>query len=210
MVTSLDEGQGQATHLRALGGTTLPTVDELVPDVRPLLPPAQYVTPAPRPGWDHAGPAISRPTATGPAEVSMPARASVPSINDLKAAIAKHPRLTYLGFRPTKDIGTEGFIADREAMTSQSSLEEFKTAVAWLRFIRRTKGFSYGSYYLKHCAECWGRAHGRRSYISNGMLIAAAIHEKVAMSEPTEDSQNVMLGLHAVDVKRSASRYGAT
>ena len=54
----LDEGQGQAIHLRALGGTTLPTVDERCRmSGRCFL--QCSTSPGPAPGWDYAGPAIS-------------------------------------------------------------------------------------------------------------------------------------------------------
>jgi hypothetical protein len=61
----------------------------------------------------------------------------------------------------------------RLEMLSECCCRQFCSAVSWLAQCGRTKGIARGetSYGLKHEAERWA-GH----YISNGMLIAAAIH----------------------------------
>ncbi|MGA7713922.1 MAG: hypothetical protein WCA81_18665 [Rhizomicrobium sp.] len=91
--------------------------------------------------------------------------------------MVRHPELTTNGFgfghlvRPA-DYEVE-FQKRRRDMLSDGSCRQFEMAVTWLRLCSRTKRVNRGqtTYGLKHEAEAWAR-----SYISNGMLIAAALH----------------------------------
>jgi hypothetical protein len=63
-----------------------------------------------------------------------------------------------------------GFVKAR-ADLRDDGVSYFLRAVEWLNHIPRRKSVNLGSYGLKHQAERWGGA-----YVSNGALIAAAIH----------------------------------
>lgn len=77
------------------------------------------------------------------------------------------PDLTCWGFsHPNAD----GFAKARAELQSDG-ISYFIRAVEWLRHIPRRKTVNLGSYWLKHQAEWWAEG-----YISNGVLIAAAIY----------------------------------
>jgi hypothetical protein len=91
--------------------------------------------------------------------------------------MATVPELTHFGFgifeHPNAHDYARRFRENREAMLSDEACAEFAAARDWLQgqgrapHINRRSGSSYS---LKHEAErCAGR------YISNGMLIAAAV-----------------------------------
>jgi hypothetical protein len=94
---------------------------------------------------------------------------------DARAAIVdvmeRHPDLTDQGFeRP----GRRGFDHHRADMLHPFAVKQFEYARAWLSAVpkRSAPNRDYGhSYGLKHVVEKWAG-----SYVSNGMLIAAALH----------------------------------
>jgi hypothetical protein len=81
----------------------------------------------------------------------------------IEKVMVEHPNLSRFGFgsfknrRPAKDDAK--FVEDRAEMTRDSAIEEFRTAVAYLERVERTRkpnpraGSSYG---FKHSAEHWG------------------------------------------------------
>jgi len=75
--------------------------------------------------------------------------------------------LTCWGFSHPRADGFD----DARAELRSEGVSYFLRAVDWLDHIPKRKSVNYGSYDLKHQAERW--AH---DYVSNGALIAAAIH----------------------------------
>ncbi len=75
--------------------------------------------------------------------------------------------LTCWGFSHPR---AEGYVKAR-AELREDGVSYFLRAVAWLNHIPRRKTVNLGSYSLKHQAERWAG-----DYISNGAIIAAAIH----------------------------------
>jgi hypothetical protein len=80
--------------------------------------------------------------------------------------------------------------------------------VAWLRLVPKVQQPRRSSYYLKHAAEKWAGA-----YISNGALIAAAVHLGFAI-ERAPSNINAQIGVTALeprwpgrDSARPARRY---
>jgi hypothetical protein len=85
----------------------------------------------------------------------------------INAVMSEWTDLTCWGFSHPK---AEGFAKARAELRSDG-ISYFIRAVEWLRHIPRRKTVNLGSYWLKHQAERWGG-----DYVSNGALIAAAIH----------------------------------
>jgi hypothetical protein len=97
------------------------------------------------------------------------------SIEKISAIRYEYPALTRWGFWPAAQ---DGFEAARAEMTSQNAIEEFERACQFLteHCERRQTCSNFSSYGWKHRAEIWFReVKGKRQYVSNGMLIAAAI-----------------------------------
>lgn len=86
----------------------------------------------------------------------------------LRAILDEHPDLGRFGFRQR---GTNPAVHDAHRKIDDEFLMEFCFAATWLVRQRQVKRPQAGSYGLKHFAE---RSLG--SYVSNGALIAAAIH----------------------------------
>lgn len=88
----------------------------------------------------------------------------------IKAMANSEKNLSYYGYRHPEH---KNFPENRADFLKRDAAEEFVRAAEWLaaEVARGTLGRSKGSYSLKHDAE---EATG--GYISNGMLIAAAIH----------------------------------
>src|SRR5262245_46601900 len=90
------------------------------------------------------------------------------------------PDLTYAGFgicegvpRLSDEERRRQFEMYRTVMLTPEALREFSHACFYLSRIKRTKNInSHSSYHLKHMAEKTSPTH----YISNGMLIAAALY----------------------------------
>lgn len=85
----------------------------------------------------------------------------------MEVVMSEWPDLTCWGFSHPR---ADGFAKARAELQSDG-ISYFIRAVEWLRHIPRRKTVSLGSYWLKHQAERWAG-----DYISNGALIAAAIH----------------------------------
>jgi len=96
----------------------------------------------------------------------------------VKAVMDREPLLTVFGFGPVRDPALDSnsreFEENRKAMLGEDALKQFALCCEWLGHATRTKsvnprfGTSYG---IKHRVE---QAAGE--YITNGMLICAAIH----------------------------------
>lgn len=85
----------------------------------------------------------------------------------IDAVMSEWADLTCWGFSHPK---AKGFAKARAELQSDG-ISYFIRAVEWLRHIPTRKTVNLGSYGLKHQAERWGG-----DYVSNGALIAAAIH----------------------------------
>lgn len=100
------------------------------------------------------------------------------SIDALRRTLSEHPGLCANGW------GTDpaDFDRSRAHMTSPHGVEEFERALAFVEACwRPTRAITRhaSSYGLKHSAERWHRARlgdGADCYVSNGALIAAALH----------------------------------
>jgi len=85
----------------------------------------------------------------------------------IDAVMSEWKDLTCWGF---SRLGAEGFEKARAELRTEGA-SYFLHAIDWLGHIPKRKTVNYGSYGLKHQAERWARG-----YVSNGALIAAAIH----------------------------------
>lgn len=85
----------------------------------------------------------------------------------IETVMSEWPNLTCWGFSSPMD---DGFAKARDELRSDG-ISYFIHAVDWLRHIPKRKTVNLGSYWLKHQAERWAG-----DYVSNGALIAAAIH----------------------------------
>jgi hypothetical protein len=106
------------------------------------------------------------------------------------AVIKAEPQLTRKGFFKSYADPNR-----HPEMLEPYSIEEFRTAWAWLLLIDRTTSPRADSYTMKHRAEAWGRANGMSPYVSNGMLIAAAIALSVAIKRDPRGGPNATLAL---------------
>lgn len=79
--------------------------------------------------------------------------------------------------------------------------DQVATALAFLacgpvKVLRRVPSrWAPSSYGLKHRAERWGRDVGMAPYVSNGSMIAAALHANVPMSQYDRVSPNCWLAV---------------
>ena len=78
-------------------------------------------------------------------------------------------------------------VIDRKSFLS--NFKEFEICCNWLSKFKKVKTPQFSSYYLKHVVE---KLEGE--YVSNGALIAAAIHLKIPMKFYT-DSPNVNIAI---------------
>ena len=85
----------------------------------------------------------------------------------IDAVMREWSDLTCWGF---SHPNVEGFAKERAQLRNEG-ISYFIRAVEWLRHIPKRKTVNFGSYWLKHQAERWSG-----DYVSNGALIAAAIH----------------------------------
>jgi hypothetical protein len=93
------------------------------------------------------------------------------------AAMKKRPDLTPAGLNGQ---GRANFEERRNALLHPTTLDEFERAIAWLRLVPRRANINqnHSSYGLKHAAERWAGA-----YVSNGALIAAALHLGIRLEQ---------------------------
>ncbi len=89
-----------------------------------------------------------------------------PTKKDLKRVIKQEPTLS--------DIGVNSSASDRQNWPVD--FKSFKICCKWLLKFKQIKSPQLNSYYLKHVVE---RLAGE--YVSNGSLIAAAIHLKIPL-----------------------------
>jgi hypothetical protein len=106
----------------------------------------------------------------------------------LNAVAKKWSELTYIGLQAPSDgdfAVNRGRLAECEA--------EFRRAYDWLVQVpvRSSINRSHGSYGLKHAAEAWSG-----DYVSNGALIAAALHLGLRM-EPIAGTPNAYFNVAA-------------
>ena len=102
-----------------------------------------------------------------------------PTKKDLKRVIKQEPTLS--------DIGMNSSGSDRQNWPVD--FKSFKICCKWLSKFKQVKTPQFNSYFLKHVVE---RLEG--VYISNGALIAAAIHLKIPMRFYT-DWPNVLIAI---------------
>jgi len=116
----------------------------------------------------------------------------------IERVMSSCPALTTFGFGTFEHQGAPGdtrdFMAQRKEMLSEQSCLQFCIAGAWLNQCGRIVDVnrSASSYALKHEAERWA---GR--YVSNGMLIAAAVHLGYSVRQCRPGSPNVYLNISA-------------
>ena len=119
------------------------------------------------------------------------------SIEDFKKVIEEEPSLTRSGMNSLFTIKAFKRISladakeqlERERESFLLQFDEFATCCRWLDRFKKVKTPQYSSYYLKHVVE---KLSGES--ISNGALIAAAIH----LALPTKfyhDSPNVNIAI---------------
>jgi hypothetical protein len=106
----------------------------------------------------------------------------------ISAIMSRWPDLTCWGFSHQK---SESFLQSRAELRSDG-LSYFIRAVEWLSHIPRRKTVNLGSYGLKHQAERWSG-----DYVSNGALIAAAIHLGFKL-EHVSGTPNALINVAAV------------
>ncbi len=102
----------------------------------------------------------------------------------IRAVMAREANLTYFGFgvydrMQSPEQREVQFRENSERMLSACAIQEFMRACEFLsQFeMRETINDALSSYGLKHRAERFHRErHGESCYVSNGMLIAAAVH----------------------------------
>ncbi len=121
-------------------------------------------------------------------------------------ALERNQRLTALGIgyytsekMPVSEYVQE-FRRSRADLENYALQDEVATALAYLRNLQPLKTPTQGSYWLKHRAEKWGKAHSLSAYVTNGSLIAAAMYLNLPTKEDPE-SLNVLVGVS----KRSAA-----
>jgi hypothetical protein len=148
----------------------------------------------------------------------------------LRATLEKVPRLTMFGIgvgppgrKPdgtwqTSDEVRATFVAERERLLSDYEVEPFLLSLAYLSRVKPTKTIRQGtsSYSLKHAAErfaCTYPEGGKLGpqYVSNGVLIAAAVHAGFKMRTYVDnsgyDSLNVSFNMSRPSI-RSTTRDG--
>ena len=119
------------------------------------------------------------------------------SKNDFKKAIEKEPSLTSGGINSLLQIKRHKKLSldeakkefERERELFLSEFEDFKICCEWLSKFEKIKTPQFSSYYLKHVVE---KLAGE--YVSNGALIAAAIHLDIPMKSGS-DSPNINIAI---------------
>ncbi|WP_419786878.1 hypothetical protein [Pseudodesulfovibrio sp.] len=118
---------------------------------------------------------------------------------DIQRVLNNEPELVDRGIGVYVEKGgnrDEAYNRGRELLLSE--VDSFNAACNWLDKQPRTKNINANaptSYTLKHCAERWDKANnGGSGYISNGTLIAAAIHLGFKYKK-YPDSPNVHLNI---------------
>jgi hypothetical protein len=120
-----------------------------------------------------------------------------PTIEHFKRAIVQEPSLSDSGVNSIVRI-IHSRKVDSQAAKVQleierkcflSNFKEFKICCNWLSKFQQVKTPQLSSYYLKHVVE---KLAGE--YVSNGSLIAAAIHLKIPM-KLYPDSPNVNIAI---------------
>jgi hypothetical protein len=98
------------------------------------------------------------------------------AVRAIRHVLKNEPNLTKAGFKD--DLSSELFIKERKSMLDEESVDEFLRAVSFLACVNKTKaiGKRQNSYSLKHEAEKNRSREFGNPYVSNGMMIAAAIH----------------------------------
>ncbi|MDA8402641.1 MAG: hypothetical protein M0Z56_00375 [Desulfobacteraceae bacterium] len=131
------------------------------------------------------------------------------TIEDFNQVIEQEPSLSDSGvnsmesIRNFKKMGIEDakkqLLIDRESFLS--NFKEFKVCCSWLSKFKKVKTPQLSSYYLKHVVE---KLEGE--YVSNGALIAAAIHLKIPMKfYPDSPNVNIAISKICPYLKRSGN-----
>lgn len=102
----------------------------------------------------------------------------------IEELLVQEPRLTNDGLgifdevRKPRDQRQREFAEKRKKLSSAWGVQEFMRAIKFLSEFgqRKTINRKIGSYGLKHQAEDFFRDRGTDCYVSNGALIAAALH----------------------------------
>lgn len=104
----------------------------------------------------------------------------------IEGAVKAHPDLDHHGwFRDEK----------RPFEPTELTLADVATALAYIDRCVVLKTPKESSYFLKHCAENWGRKNGMSGYVSNGSFILAALHRGVPMKHYPHRSLNCFLAI---------------
>ena len=119
------------------------------------------------------------------------------TISDFKKSIDKEPSLTSGGINSLFQIKRHKKLSPEEAENEfrrerdlfLSEFDAFKICCEWLSKFERIKTPQFSSYYLKHVVE---KLAGE--YVSNGALIAAAIHLNIPMKSGS-DSPNINIAI---------------
>ena len=118
------------------------------------------------------------------------------TIEDFKQVLEKEPALSNIGVNSVMSIDRQRFL---------SSFKGFEICCKWLSKFKRVKTPQLGSYHLKHVVE---RLEGE--YVSNGALIAAAIHLEIPMRfYPTGPNVDIAISKKCPYLRRDDRRYQA-
>lgn len=120
-----------------------------------------------------------------------------PTIEHFKRAIEQEPSLSDSGvnsivtIRHSRKVDSQTAKVQLEIERKRflSNFQEFEICCSWLSKFQKVKTPQLSSYYLKHVVE---KLAGE--YVSNGSLIAAAIHLKIPMKF-YPDSPNVNIAI---------------
>jgi len=124
----------------------------------------------------------------------------------LRAVLEKVPKLTEFGIGIGSPRFNLDFSKEREALLGDDATEQFLQCVAFFSKLEKTKSIFRGmnSYGLKHAAERFactypeGAVLGPR-YVSNGVLIAAAVHAgfdlKISKDNLGQDEPNAYFNI---------------
>ena len=116
--------------------------------------------------------------------------------------LEEHPTLSGNGWRDGSK-SEEKFQADRDWMLSEYALSQFKFACDWVSLMEPQIKINPDahSYALKHKAERYFR-----TYIANGIFIAAALHFGFRFKLSGRDNPNCRFNMSSKNIKRFDKR----
>lgn len=121
----------------------------------------------------------------------------------MKKILKQHSDLSGHGWRDGGMTQTE-FQQDRKWMLTPEALVQFYNACQWVKLMLPIKSINQNvtSYGLKHMAERY-----QRTYIANGILIAAALHYDYFYKRCGKDSPNCLFNMSQKSIKEHDVHY---